>query len=256
MHQILSYIKFLLKSSNQHGVHSPFVYDLITKCFYDKTNYSEYKALEAYRSELLQNQEMITITDFGTGSKVFKSDERAIKAMVKTSGTSLKNTKLLFRLVNYFQSASVLELGTNLGIGTYALSLGNPKAAITTIEGCSETLKVAQRQFTEKKSSNIQTIHGDFKTQIQQLPKTKWDLVFFDGHHSKEATLDYFESLLPAAHNDSLFIFDDIYWSKGMTEAWEIIKDHPQVTVTVDIFNWGIVFFRQEQLKEHFKIRV
>ena len=62
--------------------------------------------------------------------------------------------------------------------------------------------------------------------------------------------------LLPTAHNDSLFIFDDIYWSKGMTEAWEIIKEHPQVTVTVDLFNWGLVFFRKEQAKEHFKIRV
>lgn len=256
MHQILSYIKFLLKSKNQHGVHSPFIYDLVTKCFYDKSDYSEYKALEVYRSELLQNSEMITITDFGSGSKVFKSNQRAINAIAKTSGTSLKNTKLLFRLVQYFQSTSILELGTNLGIGTYALALGNPKARITSIEGCEAILKIAQQQFSIKKISNIGTIQGDFKTEIQTLTQQKWDLIFFDGHHSKSATLSYFEILLPTSNNDSVFIFDDIYWSKGMTEAWEIIKAHPQVTVTVNLFNWGIVFFRQEQLKEHFKIRV
>ena len=256
MYQIISFIKFLLKSSNQHGVHSPFVYDLVTKCFYDKTDFAEYEALNTYRSELLKNDNIITITDFGSGSKVFKSDKRAIKAIAKTSGTSLKNTQLLFRLIRYFQSASILELGTNLGIGTYALSLGNPEATITTIEGCAELLKVAQRQFSHRKTSNINTIQGDFKTEIQALEQKKLDFIYFDGHHSKEATLTYFELLLPNANNDSVFIFDDIYWSKGMTEAWEIIKEHPQVTVTVDTFNWGIVFFRKEQVKEHFKIRV
>ena len=256
MHQILSYIKFLLKSSNQHGVHSPFVYDLVTKCFYDRTEHPEYAALTTYRSELLQNTEKITITDFGSGSKVFKSDERAINAIAKTSGTSLKNSKLLFRIVRYFQSVSILELGTNLGIATHAMALANPKAEISTIEGCTAILKVAEQQFSSKKLSNITTIQGDFKSRIQELTQKNWDLIFFDGHHSKEATLSYFEMLLPTAHNDSVFIFDDIYWSKGMTEAWEIIKNHPQVTVTVDTYNWGLVFFRKEQVKEHFKIRV
>lgn len=212
--------------------------------------------MEAYQSELLQNSKIITITDFGSGSKIFKSDTRAINAIAKTSGTSLKNSKLLFRLVRYFQSETILELGTNLGIGTFALSLGNPDATITTIEGCAETLKVAQQQLLDNETSNINTFQGDFKTEIQALEQEQWDLIFFDGHHSKKATLAYFEILLNAAHNDSIFIFDDIYWSKGMTEAWEVIKEHPQVTITVDVFHWGIVFFRKEQVKEHFKIRV
>ena len=256
MYQILSYIKFLFNSKNQHGVHSPFVYDLITKCFYDKTYYSEYEALETYRSELLQNLEMITITDFGSGSKVFKSDKRAVNAIAKTSGTTLKNSKLLFRLTRYFQPTTVLELGTNLGIGTHALALANADATITSIEGSEAILKVAEQQFTIKKLTNIHTIQGSFYEKIKELRQHKWDLIFFDGHHSKEATINYFEMLLPTAHNDSVYIFDDIYWSKGMTEAWGIIKEHPQVTVTVDIFNWGFVFFRKEQFKEHFKIRV
>ena len=41
-----------------------------------------------------------------------------------------------------------------------------------------------------------------------------------------------------------------------MTEAWEIIKNHPKVTVTINTFYWGIVCFRKEQIKEHFTIRM
>jgi predicted O-methyltransferase YrrM len=256
LHQGIAYLKFLLKSSNQHGVHSPFVYNLATKCFYDKAKHVEYKTLAHYRSELLKNTEVIKVTDFGSGSKVFKSDTRRISAITKTSGTTLKNTKLLFRMVRYFQPTHILELGTNLGIGTQTMALANPDANITTIEGCPEILKVATQKFSSNNLRNINGIQGRFEDKIHELSPSQWDLIFFDGHHSKEATLKYFEMLLPSAHNDSVFIFDDIYWSKGMTEAWEMIKEHPQVTITVDTFHWGIVFFRKEQLKEHFKIRV
>ncbi|WP_133758724.1 O-methyltransferase [Gelidibacter sediminis] len=256
MHQLLSYINFILKSTNQHGIHSPFVYNLVTKCFYDRSKHEAYAEIASYRRELFKNTDVIHITDFGSGSKVFKTNDRPINAIAKTSGTSLKNTKLLYRLVNYFKPDHVLELGTNLGIGTHAMALAHPSANITTIEGCPELLKVATQNFSDKKLTNIKSIQGDFNTTLIKLPQSTWDFIFFDGHHSKESTLAYFEMLLPTAHNDSIFVFDDIYWSNGMTEAWEIIKNHPQVTVTVDTFNWGIVFFRREQLKQHFKIRV
>lgn len=256
MHHLSSYLQFLLKSTNQHGVHSPFVYDLVTKCFYDRTNYQEYKTIEAYRRNLLQNNELITITDFGAGSKVFKSNNRRINAIAKTSGTSLKHAKLLFRLARYFQPSTLLELGTNLGIGTYAMALGHPVGTVTTIEGCQSLVHVAQQNLANNNLQNITIRHGQFDTEIQQLHTTSWDLIFFDGDHSKASTLAYFEALLPKAHNNSLFIFDDIYWSKDMTEAWCDIKAHPQVSVSIDLFFWGLIFFRKEQAKEHFNIRV
>ena len=62
--------------------------------------------------------------------------------------------------------------------------------------------------------------------------------------------------MLPTITNESIWIFDDIHWSDDMEEAWEIIKNHPKVTVTIDTFQWGIVFFREEQKKEHLAIRV
>jgi hypothetical protein len=41
-----------------------------------------------------------------------------------------------------------------------------------------------------------------------------------------------------------------------MKEAWEIIKVHPQVTVTVDLFWIGLVYFKKGQVKEDFLIRI
>lgn len=253
MYQQKQYIKFLLKSTNQHGVHSPFVYNLVTKCFYDSKTYPEYQELKAYRNQLLTNKQVLNITDLGAGSKVSNHTTRPISSIAKHSGTSFKRAKLLFRLVRYLQGEQLLELGTSLGIATQALHVGQPKASLTSIEGCQAISDTAKTYL--KNTENIKLLVGDFDTQLTALKQTHFDLVFFDGNHSKEATLRYFKTLLPKAHNDSVFIFDDIYWSKDMTEAWEHIKKHPQVTVTIDTFFWGLVFFRKEQAKEDFVIR-
>ena len=257
-HLIKSYIKFLFHSKNEHGVHSPFVFDLVTKCFYDNTKYPEYKVLKSYRKSLLENKNTIEVTDFGAGSRVFKSNTREISKIAQTAGITPKNAELLFRIVRYFQPKSVLEIGTSLGLATSALSLGNEKSKIITLEGCPNTQKQAQIQLQEQNSNfqNIEFVNTEFSNYFKTLdlsPITH-DLIYFDGNHSKKATLAYFEALLPTISNDSVWIFDDIHWSADMEEAWEIIKNHPKVSVTIDTFQWGIVFFRAEQEKEHFII--
>ena len=261
-HLIKSYLKFLLNSKNEHGVHSPFVFDLVTKCFYDATKYPEYETLKSYRKSLLENKNTIEVTDFGAGSRVFKSNTREISKIAQTAGITPKNAELLFRIVRYFQPKSVLEIGTSLGLATSALSLGNDKAKIITLEGCPNTQKQAQVQLqsrsfgTNSNFQNMEFVNTEFSSYFKTLdlsPITH-NLIYFDGNHSKKATLAYFEALLPTISNDSVWIFDDIHWSAEMEEAWGIIKNHPKVSVTIDTFQWGIVLFRVEQEKEHFII--
>jgi predicted O-methyltransferase YrrM len=275
---IKSYLKFIWNSTNAHGVHSPFVFDLVQKCFYDKTIYSEYSDLEKYRNALLQNKHTIEVTDFGAGSRIFKSNTRAINQIAKNAGISAERAKLLFRIVNYFQPKSILEIGTSVGLATSALSL-NDFAEITTLEGCQNTMAIAKNQFQcqfPEFSKKINFVYTEFSSYLKNLqPKTynsipttqnlqpttynlqptTYNLIFFDGNHSKAATLDYFELLLPTINNESIWIFDDIHWSEEMEESWETIKKHPKVTVTIDTFQWGIVFFRSEQVKEDFIVR-
>ena len=256
MYQILQYFKFLFTSTNQHGVHSPFVYDLVTKCLNDKTSYEAYSTLKAYRNALVSNTETIRITDLGAGSKRLDTQQRSIQNIAKTSGTTLKRAKLLFRLANYLKPVHILELGTSLGIATQAMALGNDEATVTSIEGCPTVSAIAYQQLDSFQITNTILKTGAFDTHLPEIKQQHWDLIFFDGNHQKVPTLQYFEQLLPTANNNTVFIFDDIYWSKDMTEAWETIKLHPKVTITIDTFFWGMVFFRKEQTKENFKIRV
>ncbi|MEO7978181.1 class I SAM-dependent methyltransferase [Flavobacterium sp.] len=255
--QIKSYLKFLWNSKNEHGVHSPFVFSLVTKCFYDKKYKPEYAILKNYRKLLFQNKNFIEVTDFGAGSKVFKSNKRQIAKIAKTAGISNNRAELLFRVTNYFQPENILEIGTSLGLATSALALGNPKTKVITLEGCNETANIAEIQLQKFNCNNVQSIETEFETYLNdvQLSILDFQLIYFDGNHSKKATLQYFNLLLPKASNNSVWIFDDIHWSPDMEEAWKFIKNHPKVTVTIDTFQWGFVFFRREQEKEHFIIR-
>ncbi len=257
MTEIISYLKFLFRSKNQHGVHSPFVFDLVTKCFYDKKNYSEYSVLKNYRKSLLENKNFIEVTDFGAGSRVFKTNKRQVSKIATTAGITKKRAELLFRIVNYFQPKSILEIGTSLGLATSALSLGNQNAEIISLEGCANTLSIAKNQLQKFNLNNIKLINTEFSNYLksENLQSAICNLIYFDGNHSKTATLEYFEFLLPTITNDSVWIFDDIHWSRDMEIAWEIIKNHTKVKVTIDTFQWGIIFFRAEQEKEHFVIR-
>lgn len=258
--QIKSYLQFLWLSKNEHAVHSPFVFSLLTKCFYDKKLKPEYAILKKYRNSLLENNNTIDVTDFGAGSKVFKSNTREISKIAKTAGITLERSELLYRIVNYFQPESILEIGTSLGLATSALSLGSrgggTKAKIITLEGCPETAKIAQNQFRKFGLTNIDSEVTEFNTYLSKLQTLNFKLIYFDGNHQKQSTLDYFGLLLPTITNESVWVFDDIHWSTEMEEAWEMIKNHPKVTVTIDTFQWGLVFFRKEQPKEHFVIRI
>lgn len=90
IHPTIEYLKFLLKSSNQHGVHSPFVYHLVTNCFYKKIDSTYWNHFIKTKQQLLDNKKTIKVTDFGSGSKIFKSNHRKVSKITKIAGISNK----------------------------------------------------------------------------------------------------------------------------------------------------------------------
>ncbi len=255
--QSLKYLKYQLFADTKYKVHSPFVFELLTEVIQHKDAYYAYQDIERLRQQLLSSKATITVNDLGAGSRVFKSDQRKVSAIAQHSLAPPKYAQLLFRLVNHFKPQTLLELGTSLGITTLYLAAPNSKATVYTHEGCAATLEVAQQNFDQMQQQNIVAVQGNFNDtlpqtlqQLQQL-----DFAFIDGNHSKAPTLAYFEQCLTKVHNNSVLVFDDIHWSAEMEAAWHIIQQHPTVTVTIDLFRMGLVFFRKEQEKEHFTIR-
>ncbi|HBX51232.1 MAG: SAM-dependent methyltransferase [Bacteroidetes bacterium RIFOXYA12_FULL_35_11] len=255
----LKFLKYHLfaKHRNGHGIHSPFVYELLTTVIESDDQFYTFNDIENLRIQLLTSTNTIEVTDFGAGSKVQKSPIRKIKNIVKYSARNSKYGQLLFRLVTFFEPKTILELGTSLGFSTMYLAAPYSKTTVYTFEGCLNLSKMAKYHFSLMNLKNIQQITGNFKTTLPETLKKikKLDFVFFDGNHRYEPTVNYFQLCLEKAHEESVFIFDDIHWSHEMELAWKQIKNHPKVVLTIDLFFLGIVFFNTEISKQHFTIK-
>ena len=254
---IFRYIRYLFVSKNKHSAHSPFLYEFITKVVYNDSINKNCKAIENLRTELCKINEKIQISDFGAGSNINNAKKREIKDIAKNSAKNSKFGKLLYRIVKFYEPKNIIELGTSLGISTLYLASANQKSKVYTFEGCKETMKIAKENFYKMNMKNIDLILGDFKNTLKQnLADIKnIDLAFIDGNHKEKPTICYFEECLKYANNNTIFIFDDIYWSKGMENAWEHIKSNKKVTLTVDLFYLGIVFVKSELSKENYIIK-
>jgi len=255
------YIWYWMTSGNGkgHGIHSPFVFEFIASVLNDDGEYYCYQPIEALRTRLQNDQIVLEFEDFGAGSRVHASYKRKVSEIAKSSLKPRKYAQLLFRMINFYQPKNVLELGTSLGITTTYLASANNNVSVITMEGAKAVAAVARNNFKALRLDNIKIIEGNFDVTLKnvlQKQLTKVDFAFIDGNHRKDPTIKYFEQLLPHTNEYSILIFDDIHWSKEMEAAWEYIKAHEAVTLSIDLFFIGIVFFRKEQkVKQHFTIR-
>lgn len=254
------YIKYYLTASNSkgHGMHSPFVFSFITKVLNDDRRFYAYEHIEKLRETLLTDPTQLTIEDFGAGSRVKKNNVRSIKDIAYSSLKPKKFGQLLFRIVDTYAPKNILELGTSLGITTAYLASAKKDTDVVTMEGASAVARVARNHFSQLGLKNITLIEGNFDHTLSDAIKKmdSIDMAFVDGNHRYEPTVRYYRDLLPAMHEYSILIFDDIHWSKEMEQAWDEIRNDQAVTLSIDLFFIGLVFFRKEQkVKQHFVIR-
>ena len=254
---ILKYVRYILIAKSKHAAQSPFLYELVTQVIKKKENSKILSNIKSLRKELNKCEKEIQITDFGAGSTINNSRKRRIKDIAMNSAKDAKFGELLFRIVKHYKPKTIIELGTSLGISTSYLSLASSKSKVFTFEGCKETAAIAKENFEKQKITNTSIILGDFNITLAEKLKVlkNIDLAFIDGNHTQDATIAYFEKCLEYANNETIFIFDDIYWSNGMENAWEYIKKHKQTRLTINLFFVGIVFIKSELSKEDYTIR-
>jgi len=254
------YLNYYRNSSNSkgHGVHSPFVFEFIKFIKNDRKPYPDYHDIEGLRKMLLADNRSIEVEDFGAGSASLKTSQRQVSRIAASSLKPKKFAQLLYRMARFYQPESIIELGTSLGITTSYLARSCPHAKVITMEGSHEIATIAAENFRKLGLKNIEIVQGDFAKTLDPVLTgiEEIDFVFIDGNHREEATIEYFRKFLQHSHENTIMVFDDIHWSQGMENAWKQISEHDDVTLSIDLFFIGIVFFRKEfKVKQQFSIR-
>ncbi len=254
---VKGYLHYWLHAVNEHSLHAPFVYQFYCDVIKSDDSHSSFEAIEMLRHTLLTRDDRIRMQDMGAASHVSSQPQRSLKSIARYSLSSPKFSRLLYRIASFQQSAYTVELGTSLGINTLYLSSARPTAQVYTLEGVSDIANRAEEVFRGHRHANIQLIRGNIDQTLPellaQLPRA--DLVYLDANHRYEPTVRYFEQLITKTHHNSIIVIDDIYWSDEMRQAWLYIKQHPSVTLSIDVFDAGIVFFRPFSVRQDYTLR-
>ena len=242
-----------LNEVNEHSLHTPFLYDLYTKVFKSNKLDGDYDEIEQIRSALCNSKELIEVKGFGAGSHITNSLNRRVCDIAKKGSTSIKYSQLFYRLIKYLNVRKVIELGTSLGINTLYLAKFEA-TKVYTFEGEPELVKIANNNFKNYNAKNIKIIEGDINSSLSSFLDGSVipDLVYIDANHKYEPTLHYVELIAKKKHDNTLVIIDDIHWSKEMHDAWMKISANPEVTLSLDLYQCGIIFFNPEFTKQHF----
>ncbi len=246
--QLIRLLRWYFRAKTQFNIHSPFLFNFSQKVLEDDRVFYAFRDLEILRKILKDDRTVLKIKDYGAGSLVSDEKKRSIRSLVKYSATMPLYCRYLFRIINEYKPATMLELGTSVGISTLYQSRAAMDAKFITIEGDPGIAQVAEKNFRRMRAHNIRQYVGTFEEKlVPALEELKrLDYAFIDGNHREKPTVEYFETCLKYAHDDSIFIFDDIHWTEGMERAWEKIIAHPRVTLSVDMYYFGIIFFKKE----------
>jgi predicted O-methyltransferase YrrM len=257
--RVATYLKYIFVSLNRkgHDIHSPFVFDIVSRVFRNKTDPAVVRNIEMLRAGLLKDKRVIEVTDLGACADNQTDNKRKVSSIARYSAVSGKYGMLLANMAAEFGSPLVVEFGTSLGISTMYLALSCGETPVFSMEGCPATAEIAGENFQKAGLKNIRLSVGPFEEKIPEIIERGISpgLVFIDGNHRKEPLLYYFKTMAGISDKNSVIIIDDINYSREMSEAWNEIKQNGKVSITIDIFRMGIVFFREGVVRKDYIIR-
>lgn len=255
--QIGEFIRFYSTAVTKYQLHSPFVFELSTAILEDERWYYAFQDIEILRQKMVASGLAVNVVDYGVGatdSSGATESKRSVRSIALRAASSVRQGRMLFRIANHLQPGTLLELGTSVGIGSMYLASAGQKSKLITLEGSPELAHIARMNLEYLGlSDRAEVREGSFEQTLQGAlaDLKKLDLVFLDGNHRPEPTLRYFEACLAFAHEKTVFVLDDVHWSPGMAEAWQKIRAHPRVRLSLDFFELSLVFidpdFREKQ---------
>ncbi|MEM7575209.1 MAG: class I SAM-dependent methyltransferase [Bacteroidota bacterium] len=241
-----SWWRWYRSASTPYDVHSPGLSRFIDQAWRHRSDADLESLVLYFRRSYRHAHQWIETPQLGAASKVKARQRRRLSELVRHSAIAAAEGHFLARMVRYTKAQTILELGTNAGISGAYLALADESARLHSLEGNPDLAMLARRGFTHLGLNDRVQVHiGRFSDRLPEVltQLSTIDLLFIDGDHRYQPTLDYVRACLPLARENSLFIIADIHWSPGMEAAWEEIRNWPAVTCSLDTYHFGILFF-------------
>lgn len=247
IHKIKERIHHRFKAGHHRGfgIHSPYLYRLITAVLEEKWPYYHYACVEHLRKELKTDHASIDNDTEKRGSN-------------RLEKTEARCGQLLFRLIQDAHCKTVLELGTSTGLETQYMAFANQKARCISVTTSAEIAALALEGFKKQDLKNIELhlLQNDETPEKILNELGTLDFVLFNQFSGEKECLILFEQCLLKKNKDSLFVFTNIHSNPDILNTWKIIRTHSEVQVTIDLYHLGIVIFNTALEKKKYVIQI
>jgi predicted O-methyltransferase YrrM len=274
LYPVVAYLRHLLtaRSTAGHGVHSPYIYDFLTKVVRSRTDVKIVSQVENLRNAMLSDKRSVMVTDLGAGSVTRAGGERRVAGIARTAALPAKEAGLLARIMTASAGSAsgglasagsaplgmgiILELGTSLGISTLALALAAPERRVITVEGCPALAAIARENLLKYGAAKAEVWAMEFSTAIESLQNEGLGVsfAFIDGNH-RGAALSEYVSKIASMGEDMIIVADDIRLTKEMFRAWRSVAASGIATATMETLRLGILFIKHGITPGRYRIR-
>ncbi|WP_116107688.1 O-methyltransferase [Lewinella sp. IMCC34191] len=247
--RLLSALRWYGRAGTRYDVHSPFLSAFVREVYRDRRTFYAFGLIDRIRKYWSGQKQSIRLMELGAPSRTTTSTTRSAASLVSSNAIGNTSGRFLFRLCLWVRPARIIEFGTNAGISTLYLHLADTRTPLLTVEGNPEVAELARTTFAKAQVSSSLCLFndrfGDWLGAHGDLASER-TLLFLDGNHQRQPTLDYVNALLPRLTTDSVIVVADIHWSEEMETAWEDLQKLPAVTASVDLYHFGLLFLRPE----------
>lgn len=243
----------ILRRRKGFGVHSPFVYNLITKVIEEKCSYYCFYDIELVRRQLYYRETFFPWIDRRREKQPAKL---AIGEIVRREAVGKKQGALLFRLANYFKPKHILQVGGSVGLSTLYLTAYSPDVACVVLENMPSLAAVAREVWKKGARVPIDLRVGPYNTllsaALQQMERL--DFVFFNRLEASDDREALVDACIEKACSETVIVMSGIQANPTMRAFWRSVCARPEVTVTLDLYTMGIVLFNRKLHKRDYTV--
>jgi predicted O-methyltransferase YrrM len=175
---------------------------------------------------------------------------RAMGDLLPWNVDRFESQRFLYFLVRELRPDRVLELGTAHGLsGLHMLAAfeENQRGHLHTVEIDPTRRELAVQAFERFFPHNKRwtSIESSFSGVLPRLAQElePLDLIFEDGPHTREVTLEAFEQTIDYLRPNGVYVVDDIAFDREQEKAWVAIRNDPRVEASLEInARFGLCF--------------
>lgn len=217
--KIATRLLYKVRHHKGHGVHSPFVFNLINNAIEEKHSFYCYADLSDYLSQF--------------------EDKRL---------QPKKDNLLAFRLVNYFNAKNILEVGSAEGLNTLYLNAASKDIECLCIEEDNNKKEIAKK-LCQGYNTDI-----SFCNSLQQIANQKFDCIYINLNNYPTLTPDDLNSIIGMCHEKSFLMVKGIRTNKKQNRLWKCLTSNEDRTAELDLFHIGLLFFDKQLYRWRYQI--